>query len=196
MEALYVGSSSKRLCHLLPVLSALHLNCFSEHDIFLLGPVSLAGSILVFSRSNFIPLVSHTMLNNCLKKAQKRYKMNLFLSITYLVGVTLVIVLLKGCFGLGLYDLMHVNIGLPLHKDGSRNRLVALGSWFLPSLVNNNAGFTVSECLRMRTFVSICHVILLIRVLNSVKVLFEGLDNFLVELFSEGPFVKKMSLTF
>ena len=48
----------------------------------------------------------------------------------------------------------------------------------------------------MRTFVSNSHVILLVRLLKGVKVLFEGLDNFLIELLSEGAFVKKVSFTF
>jgi hypothetical protein len=86
--------------------------------------MALAGSILVFSRSNFIPLVSHAVLDNCLIK-RKRYKMNLFLSFTYLIGVTLVIVLLEGCFGLGLDYLVHVDVRLLFHKDGPCNRLVA-----------------------------------------------------------------------
>lgn len=48
----------------------------------------------------------------------------------------------------------------------------------------------------MRTFIPNSHVILLVRLLKGVKVLFEGLDNFLIELLSEGAFVKKVGFTF
>ena len=171
VEALYVGPSSKRLSHFLPVLATLLLDGLGEHDVFCLGPVALAGAILVFGRPYFVPLVSHSLFNYSLKLLRKRYKMKLFLSrLTYLICISLVIVLLQSGLGLCLHDLVreavaHVRL-LRFHGEhGSGHYCITEGSRLLPEIIARDAAsFAVCKCVcdGMRTFIDCCMVVLLV----------------------------------
>lgn len=149
VEALYVGPSSERLRHFLPVLATLLLDSLCEHDIFSLGPVALAGSILVFGRAYFIPLVHHSLFDYSL------------------ICITLVIVLLQSGFGLRLHYLVreavaHVRL-LGFHGEHGSGRLcVAEGSRLLPVIIDYAADFTVCKRGGMRTFIGSCSVVLLV----------------------------------
>lgn len=92
VEALYVSPSRKRLGNFLPVLTALLFDSFSEHHIFCLSPMSFARPILVFSRADFVSLVTHSVFDD------------------FLICITLVVVLLQGSFCLSLNDLVHASI--------------------------------------------------------------------------------------